>query len=55
MSFNPWNVGSFEEFLYFCCPQCDIKTKATDELVKHGLKFHELAKISKIGSLHVKT
>ena len=22
---NPWDVGNLEDFLYYCCPECDVK------------------------------
>ena len=25
---NPWIVEELEEFLYFCCPECDEKCQA---------------------------
>ena len=41
---NPWLVSSFEEFLFYCCPECDIKTKELSELFDHAVQEHQLAK-----------
>ena len=48
MNSNPWNVESLETFLFFCCPECDLKTKDTQEFTKHAFKCHKNAKNSKI-------
>ena len=41
---NPWKVETFKDFLYYCCPQCDTKTKEETELFQHAISNHELAK-----------
>ena len=41
---NPWHVPNLEEFLYYCCPECDIKTKEHQEFYEHAIEVHELAK-----------
>ena len=41
---NPWHVPNLEEFLYYCCPECDIKTKEHQEFYEHAIQVHELAK-----------
>ena len=41
---NPWLVSSFEEFLFYCCPECDIKTKEKGQLYEHAVQEHQLAK-----------
>ena len=42
---NVWKVGQLEEFLYFCCPNCDAKEKSKELFVKHALgKMHALKK-----------
>ena len=43
-SINPWLVSSFEEFHFYCCPECDIKTKELGELFDHAVQQHQLAK-----------
>ena len=41
---NPWLVQSFDEFLFYCCPECNVKDKSRDEFVKHALNHHPDAK-----------
>ena len=41
---NPWLVPNIDEFLYYCCPECDIKTKEPGELFDHAVQQHQLAK-----------
>ena len=43
---NPWAVLNIEEFLYYCCPECDTKQKTksdfiTDAIDAHGQLFIE--------------
>ena len=52
--FNPWNVSYLEEFLYFCCPECDFRSPGRDangfmysgrvSFMKHALIAHPRAK-----------
>ena len=37
---NPWMVDQLEEFLYFCCPECDEKCRARDSFLQHALFKH---------------
>ena len=39
--FMPWNSKSFEDFLYFCCPKCDLKCKSSHEFVLHTVNNHQ--------------
>ena len=41
---NPWVVMNLEEFLFYCCPECNVKDKSRDEFVKHALNHHPDAK-----------
>ena len=41
---NPWNVENLEEFLYFCCPECDLKDQSKIEFLQHALEQHPKAK-----------
>ena len=34
---NPWDVGKVEDFLYFCCPECDEKNQSKDLFIQHAL------------------
>ena len=41
---NPWDVHKLEEFLYFCCPECDEKNQSKDLFIQHALDEHPKAK-----------
>ena len=41
---NPWAVGNLEEFLYFCCPECDEKNQSRELFLEHALDQHPKAK-----------
>ena len=41
---NPWSVHNIDEFLYYCCPECDFKVKDGDSFEEHALLSHEQAK-----------
>ena len=41
---NPWAVGNLEEFLYFCCPECDEKNQSEDLFLEHAFKNHPKSK-----------
>ena len=48
---NPWCVDNLEEFLYFCCPECDnVKHQSRTDFINHALDQHPDSKdcISKI-------
>ena len=36
----PWNVESLEDFLYYCCPECDEKSQSRDGFLCHALAYH---------------
>ena len=38
--YNPWCVKNIQEFLYFCCPECDIKDQSQELFIKHALDHH---------------
>ena len=42
--YNPWIVGRLEEFLYFCCPECDERNQSKELFLQHALEHHPLAK-----------
>ena len=42
---NPWEVPSLDEFLFYCCPECDLRTKERDELYNHAVQRHKYAKV----------
>ena len=37
---NPWAVANFNEYLYFCCPECDFQSKYQFNLVEHAKSEH---------------
>ena len=37
---NPWMVEELEEFLYYCCPECDEKCRAKGPFLQHALCNH---------------
>ena len=44
---NPWDVYNLDEFLYFCCPECEIKKPNRIEFVKHAcvqINFNHIQK-----------
>ena len=44
---NPWGLADLEEFLFYCCPECDEKFKDSHIFVNHATNSHESAKVSK--------
>ena len=41
---NPWHVTTLDEFLFYCCPECDMKCRDHTEFFNHAVQVHELAK-----------
>ena len=39
----PWGVENLDEFLFYCCPECDEKYKDCQTFVDHALKAHDSA------------
>ena len=50
---NPWMVDKLEEFLYFCCPECDEKSQMKDSFLQHALFTHPNVSPFKFIVLHV--
>ena len=42
---NPWDVSNIQEFLFYNCPECDIRLKDGKMFVQHALENHELSKL----------
>ena len=42
--YNPWAVESLENFLYYCCPECDMKNTSREDFLEHALNQHPLVK-----------
>ena len=41
---NPWIVSEVEQFLFFCCPECDVKDRSKESFIQHALSHHPNAK-----------
>ena len=41
---NPWEVENIEVFSFYCCPECDFKSKNGDHFKRHALESHHKAK-----------
>ena len=41
---NPWCVTDLEDFLYYCCPECDQRDKNKDYFLEHALQQHPKSK-----------
>ena len=37
---SPWSVTNLEEFLYFCCPECEVRDQSKEDFVKHASEEH---------------
>ena len=44
MENNPWDVTTVDEFLFYNCPECEVKAKDADTFMSHAIEKHELAK-----------
>ena len=51
---NPWSVKDIEEFLYFCCPECNLKDRSKDLFLKHALEEHPNSKECVLNNLDIK-
>ena len=53
---NPWYGKDLEQFLFYCCPECDTKNKSRDGFMKHitqhpdALEFIKDVKVIKVPS-----
>lgn len=43
MTSNPWDVDSLEAFTFFCCPECDYKSRESMLFEGHALKNHPMS------------
>ena len=41
---NPWSVPNLEEFLQYCCPECNDKYESKETFVIHAFEKHPKAK-----------
>ena len=42
---NPWVVKNIEEFSFYCCPECDFKSKDRNHFKRHAMESHNKSKI----------
>ena len=38
--FNPWNVKSLDDFLFYCCPECEQRNINKSDFIKHVVTNH---------------
>ena len=41
---NPWHFKDLEDFLYYCCPECNQKNQSKDYFLEHALHEHPKSK-----------
>ena len=41
---NPWNVEDLDDFLYYCCPECDLRDQSKIQFLQHALEQHSKSK-----------
>ena len=51
---NPWANTHLEDFLYFCCPECNIKDQSKESFLKHALDKHPRAKMHILPDFEIK-
>ena len=44
MGQSPWIVESLEDFLYYCCPECNERNQSREDFLQHALNEHPEAK-----------
>ena len=47
MDFNPWEVENLDEFLFYCCPECDTTFVSKPNFIEHALQNHPSAQNTK--------
>ena len=40
----PWKIESLEDFLYYCCPECNERTQSRNIFLHHALEHHPISK-----------
>ena len=38
--FSPWDVSDLDDFLFYCCPECEAKSSSKSMFVHHALSKH---------------
>ena len=41
---NPWQANFLDDFLFYCCRECDLKHKTKSSFVSHALIQHPLSR-----------
>ena len=49
---NPWKVSSLDEFLFYNCPECDVKAKEKEVFSNHAIEKHHFAREVLTKNLH---
>ena len=44
INWNPWTVSCLEDFLFYCCPECNQQNKEREIFLHHVLDQHPIAK-----------
>ena len=39
-STSPWDVDNLDDFLHYCCPECDVKNKSKTDFLLHAQYEH---------------
>ena len=39
-AFNPWNVSNLDDFLHYCCPECDVRHESRTLFINHAIDEH---------------
>ena len=42
---NPWKVENIEAFSFYCCPECDFKSKEEDYFKRHAMESHNKSRV----------
>ena len=46
-------AGTWKDFVFICCPWCDLKTKDKDEFTRHCLEKHQDSVIEECDSIEL--
>ena len=41
---NPWEVENIKAFSFYCCPECDFKSKKGNYFKRHAIESHNKSK-----------
>lgn len=44
IEYNPWEVKQLDEFLFYCCPECENKSLSKKVFINHALSQHPLVR-----------